>query len=245
MKILSRYTIIVLLVLSTLSCAASEVGKLLKTHFLAVGGLERLTEIKTVQRSGTATLKGSFGEITGNAEEVVIVGKKSYSKIDFAGGIETTIWNGTEGWRTSTTDDRTDLSDDELEFAKSAVFIDPLQGLYAEYGNSAFRQDEDETFNGKACAVIRIVGSEVVFYIDKTSHLINGMKTPYNDPDLGDTTMTIGYADYAEYGGVMFPDSLNIRVEGGTGTGGYIYECAYTKTTIDATVDKAMFEKPK
>ena len=103
MKRFSSYAFIAILLSSALSCAgAKAVDKILKAHFFAAGGLERLNEIQTVRRSGDWVFNGDQVSDWATFEEAIIIGEKSYSqKIslfqnthDFT---ETIVWNKTEG----------------------------------------------------------------------------------------------------------------------------------------------------
>ena len=240
MNSLSKLTLVALLALGMSGGAAADVDEILSAHFNAVGGLDRLSEIKTVKRSGDASLSGAFGDMSGTIEEAVVVGKKSYSKMDFGAFAETTIWNGMEGWKSSSVGGITALSGNDLEGAKSAANIDPLQSFYEQGGSFALQQGEDETFQGKECAVIELLGAELVFYIDKASNLIAGMKASYSDSNLGDTAVVIQYSDYVEYGGVMFPNSRKLIVGDGATT--IVY--TYTKTEVDVELDENTFASP-
>ena len=145
---LTGVTLAVVLALGMHAFAAADEAEILKAHFKAVGGLEKLSEIKTVTRSGDAKMGGAFGDMAGTIKEVVVVGKKSYSEMDLGMFAETTRWNGTSGWKSNSMEGTTALSGDDLDTAKAAVFLDPLQSTYEQYGRVAFQQAEDETIRG-------------------------------------------------------------------------------------------------
>jgi hypothetical protein len=218
-----------------------DVEEILNAHFEAVGGLDRLSEIKTVKRSGVAQLNGAFGKMSGTIEEAIVVGKKWYSKTDYRTYTETSAWNGIVGWKSSSVDGTKPLVGNELEAAMIDVNIDPLHSIYTQYSGGIFEQLKDEKFQGKECTAIRLEGGEIVYYIDKASNLLVGLKVPFEDPNLGDTTVVIQFSDYAEYDGVMFPNSSRTIIDDGAITVDY----TYTKTEIDVELDEKIFESKK
>ena len=120
MKILSELAIITFLTIGMLYNTSADVEDILKAHFEAVGGLERLSEIRTVKRSGDAQVTHFGGQsmhMPGTIETAVAVGKKSYIKTHFEWYSKTTVWNGTEGWKSTLYNGTTALSAMELEIA--------------------------------------------------------------------------------------------------------------------------------
>ena len=250
MKTLSKLTFVAFVALSMLGNASADIGDILKAHFKAVGGLTRLFEIRTIKRSAAAQLtqlRGQPVNLPGTVETATVVGKKSYLKLDFGKFFnETTAWNGETTWKSSPLGSTTTLSKMELERTRGEAYTDPLQPIYEQYGSSAFQRGEDETFQGRDCFVIQIIGMEdLSYYIDKTSNLLIGLKVLYTDRNFGSGSMVLYpvvlyYTDYTEYEGVMLPNSREIHIGNGELTINY----TYTKTEIDITLDETIFEKP-
>ena len=237
--------------LGTSGNTLGDIEDILKAHFEAIGGLKRLSEIRTVKRSGDAQVTHFGGQtmnMPGSIEVAAIIGKKSYRKAHFEWYSETTVWNGTEGWKSilksTLYDGTTTLSAMELEIAKQRVYITPFQRSYEQYGSSAFQRREDETFEGTECFVIQVVGVEGIantfYYIEKTSNLLIGIKTPNTDPTFNSDTVIIHLDNYAEYKGVMFPDSRQVSI----GHNELKSKYTYTETGIDVPLDETIFEKP-
>ena len=217
---------------------------ILESHFNAIGGLARLSEIRNIQRFADARLTQRNGKTmneSGRAEIVTVVGKKWYLKLDFGEPFtETTVWNGSEGWKSVMGNNPTLLPETEYEYARYETYIDPLQGIYEELGSSAFQQDEDEWFQGKECSVVRVIDTENVFYIDKNSNLLVGGKTIYTGMNLKDVMLIFHCADYMDYEGVMLPNSYAIFIGDSVLSVNY----AFTKTEIDTVLDPTIFQKP-
>ena len=129
-----------------------KLNDILESHFNAIGGLARLSEIRNVRRSGDAQLTQWNGQPvneSGRVEIVAVVGKKSYNQHDFGELFsETSVWNGVGGWKSVMGSSPTILPETEYGRAKSTTYMDPLQAIYEEFGSSVFQQIEDELFRG-------------------------------------------------------------------------------------------------
>ncbi|MDE0469546.1 MAG: RNA polymerase sigma factor [Candidatus Poribacteria bacterium] len=226
------------------SSTGMKLNDILESHFNAIGGLARLSEIRNVRRSGDAQLTQWNGQPvneSGRVEIAAVVGKKSYNQQDFGELFsETSVWNDEGGWKSVMGNSPTILPETEYGRAKSTTYIDPLQAIYEELGSSVFQQIEDELFRGKECSVIRVIDTEDVFYIDKASNLLVGAKTTYTDLNVKNAIAVLHYADYTDYEGVMLPNSYEISIGDGALTVNY----TITKTEIDSTLDETIFEKP-
>ena len=226
------------------SGAGMKLNDILESHFNAIGGLARLSEIRNVQRLGDAQLTQWNGQPvneSGSVEIAAVVGKKSYTKLDFGELFrEITIWNGTTGWKSVMGNSPTILPETEYGRAKSTTYIYPLQAIYEELGSSVFQQDEDELFRGKQCSVIRVNDTEDVFYIDKVSNLLIGAKTTYTGLNAKNAIAVLHYDGYTDYEGVMLPNSCGILI----GDGALSVNFVFTKTEIDTALDEAIFDEP-
>ncbi len=223
-----------------------ELEDILESHFNAIGGLARLSKIRSLKRSGPAQLTQLGGQsvnfLPGTVETATVIGKKSYLKLDFGKYFnETTAWNGETAWKSRLSENTTIFSELESQRAKGEAYTDLLQPIYQQHGSAAFQQGEDEIFENKECFVIQIRGSEdISYYIDKTSNLLAGFKAPYTDANFGSGTVVLYYADYTEYEGIMLSNSREVRIGNGVLTVNY----TFTETEIDVALDEAIFEKP-
>ncbi|RKU22787.1 hypothetical protein C6499_19495 [Candidatus Poribacteria bacterium] len=218
---------------------------ILESHFNAIGGLTRLSKIRSLKRSGPAQLTqlgGRSMNSPGAVEVATVIGKKSYFKLDFGEFFnETTAWNGETVWKSNLSGSTTSLSEMESQRTKGEAYTDLLQPIYERHGSAAFQQGEDETFQGMECFVIQVRGVEdMSYYIDKDSNLLVGFKAPYTDPKLGSGVVTLHYADYTEYEGVVLSNSREIRIGNGVLTVNY----TFTETEIDVALDETIFQKP-
>ena len=236
MKNLKVVGLVAALLLAIPGTAMADEAEILKAHFKAVGGLEILSDIKTVKRTGNAKMGGVLGDMAGSIKQTILVGKKSHSETDFGVYRESTGWNGTTGWKSTSTEGTRTLARADLDTPRSAVFLDPLQNIYEQYGRMAFRQGKDGTIRGVDCVALEVVNTRVIFYIDRESNHVMATKLS----GVGEGQVDIYYSDYAEYGGVVLPNSIYIDLFDGTIT----LEANFSKTEIDVEVDERLFEKP-
>ena len=239
MRTLGRLTLAAVLTLAMSSEAMAQVDEILEAHFQAVGGIEKLSEIKTAKRTGSRTLSGVLGNLEGSVEEAVVVGKKSYSRSDLGVAAKTTGWNGKTGWKSSA-QGLVDLEGDDLAFAKAAMYLDPSHSVYEQFRSSALMQGSDKTIKGKECVTLTIAGAPISYYVDKESQHIVGIEITTNNPTMGEISIMIELGDYAEYSGVMLPNSSSINIADGVIT----IDTTYETTEIDVELDEAIFEKP-
>ncbi len=230
MRTLGRLTLAAVLTLAMSSEAMSQVDEILEAHFQAIGGIERLSGIKTVKCSGN---------LEGSREEVVVVGKKSYSKNDLGVVSETTGWNGQTGWKVGA-EGLVDLEGPDLAFARAAMYLDPLHSAYELFGSSALILGADKMVYGKDCVTLTLAGAPLSYYVDKESQYLVGLEITTTDPAMGEITLMVGYGDYAEYGGVMLPNTTSLDIANGMIT----VDTTYETTETDVALDEAIFEKP-
>ena len=231
MNTAARIATLALFALCVPGLATAEVSEILKAHFKAVGGLDKLSDLRTVTREGSLRLSGNFGAFDGTTETAIVVGKKAYTHNDFGVGAETTGYNGETGWKDSA-QGLVDLSGDDLAFARAGIFLDPLQDIYEQYGAAAFTESGDKTIDGKECVLLNVVGAPLAFALDKESHHVVEL--------MIESALTIHFGDYAGYGGVMLPNTATYDIQNLA----ISIDITYEKTDVDVELDEAMFEKP-
>lgn len=244
MALLSRYALAVIFVLATSSTAIAQVDDVLKAHFQAIGGLDRLSEITTVKRLGTSTLSGFLGSFEGSTEEIAVIGKQAYTKNELGPILSnTTVVNNSTGWKNTVTEGLVNLEGPELELQKALfMYLSPLHAVYDLYGKSAFVMGADKTIDGKDSVTLILGGgaSPVSLHIDKVSHHLIAVGLTTVDPAMGEINIVIGYGDYTEHAGVMLPNTTSLNVANGM----IATKTTYQNTEINIEVDEAIFEKP-
>jgi hypothetical protein len=240
MRMLSKLFLTAVLAFAMSSTAMAQVDDILEAHFQAVGGIEKLSEIKTVKRSGSATLSGVAGNLEGTREEAAVVGKKSYAKNDLGIISDTTGWNGTTGWKVSPAEGLADLEGPDLDLAKAATHLDPLHSVVELFGSAALTLGSDRAVYGKDCVTLNLAGAPISYFVDKESQYLVGIELTTTDPAMGEIALMVGYGDYAEFGGVMLPNTTSLDIANGMIT----VDTTFEKTEIDVELDESIFEKP-
>ena len=107
----------------------ANVEAIMKAHIDALGGMEALDKIRTIQRSGSASLGNPADRMyPGTYDEVIVIGEKFYWKIDVGILVTKSVWNGTEAWE----DEQpragrvTEVNDGFLEFLKAMTNVSAL-----------------------------------------------------------------------------------------------------------------------
>ena len=125
------------------SSTGMKLNDILESHFNAIGGLARLSEIRNVQRSGDAQLTQWNGQPvneSGRVEIVAVVGKKSYNQHDFGELFsETSVWNGVGGWQSVMGSSPIILPETEYGRAKSTTYMDPFSDVAGAIAPTAFQ----------------------------------------------------------------------------------------------------------
>jgi len=240
MKLFSGILLVAVCALVLSGEADADAGQMLQAHFDSVGGLDNLSAIKTVKRTGVVERNGSFGTSNGTIEEAIVVGKKSYSNVKLARGSEVRGWDGQSGWKRISKKAALDLKGAELYDAKVASYLDPLQGIYEERGAAAFKLRGELTVFGKICHSLAVVDTPIVFYLDKQTYQLVAKQTDYRLGDMVEGKAMIAYSDYLEIGGVKMPNKVHIVIGDGTNTVTYTYK----STDINNTIDETIFEIP-
>ncbi len=210
-------------------------------HIKAIGGAEALGKIETIEREGTAELEGEFGQFEGSFHEAVVRGKKAYTSMDFGVFQSESGWNGEKGWNIDPQQGLRDIEGDDLKNLKMTAGVDPIAALKEEYGDAAFESLGEQELNDNTYNAVKIVDTELTFYLDKETHMIAAMTVEANDPNLGgDYTVLATYGDFQEVEGVKLPHSTEIDIADGMLLISYTYE----ENTVNEPIEDDIFEKP-
>ena len=238
---IARLGLAATLALMTLPSLAEENAEtIMKAHVKALGGLEAIDKIKTIKRSGSAEMDGAFGQMSGTNEEIVVVGRKIYQKMDLGVFAETNAWDGTVGWKENSTEGVQDVEGEDLEFLQAGAEVSMLVSAWRGYGNAAILVQPEETHEGETYRVLMIAEADIKFYLDKKTNLLAGMTIPFEDPDFGEAVILVIFEDYEAHAGVQMANSVITDIGDGT----IILENTYDKTKINEDVDETIFKKP-
>ena len=219
--------------------SADAKNEVLIAHEKAMGGAEAIGKLKNISRSGTAEMGGVFGEMSGTVTESIVFGKKYHQHMDLDGYYETSAWNGKTAWSKNPLDGESPVEGEDLEFFTMQATVSMLHSIWKQYGAFAFKSQPDVTYEGREYHVLELDTGDMTFYIDKETKLLGGITVPFEDPELGESEMTLYYDDYNEYEGVQIADTVGMDI----GEGIIEIEMRYSDTKVNTKIDDKIFEK--
>ena len=104
---------------------AQTAEEVIEKNIKAQGGRNALTNLKSIQRKGKVAVDGTFGQMEGTVEEVVIPWKKAMRDLDLAVFVQTDGFNGKVAWRDGMMGLQ-ELEGDEAVQIKQAVDVNPF-----------------------------------------------------------------------------------------------------------------------
>jgi hypothetical protein len=222
------------------TAAAQSADELIAKNIKAQGGRDALLGLKALERKGDVNLDGSFGQMEGTVEEVLIPWKKARRSLDLAVFVQDEGYDGEVAWRDGMMGLQ-ELEGQEASQIKQSVELNPFV-MIGENGSKAEKLD-DETVDDVEYNVVELTpkeGPTIKFFLDKESSLIKRTSLTQDNPQFGEIEITVKTDDYKEYG----PIKLSTK---DTVTLGDIFEIetTYTETKINGEVDEAIFMMPK
>ncbi len=219
--------------------SAQSVEDLIEKNIKAQGGREALTGLKSVERKGDVNLDGTFGQMEGSVEEVVIPWKKARRSLDLAVFVQDEGWDGETAWRDGMMGLQK-LEGAEANQIKQSTELNPLVSL-AESETKAEKLD-DETVDEVEYYVIKLMPKdrpEIKLYIDKKDDLVKRAVLKQNNPQFGEVEIIAETTDYQDFGKVKLPTKNKVQI-GDL----FVIETTYTDTKVNGDVDETIFAMP-
>ncbi len=123
--------------------------------------------------------------------------------------------------------------DTTLGIAKVTATPSILASVYRQYGAAVFQEAGDGNFGGVACDLLKITGSPLDYFLDKETHLLQGMALP--------NILEIAFADYKVVEGINLPHTTVTSIPIAGLTVSYEYDAT---TLFNGDLDGSQFEKP-
>jgi hypothetical protein len=231
-------TVVIAFVAST--AAAQSLDEVIAKSIKAQGGREALLGLKALERKGTVNVDGSFGQMEGTVDEVIIPWKKARRALDLAVFVQKDGWNGKTAWREGMMGLQ-EIEGEEAAQIKQAVDLNPLL-MIGQRGTKAEKL-ADETVDEVAYFVIQLTpktGPVVKLFVEKESGLIKRTTLTQNNPQFGEVEIVAEASGYESFGPVKLPTKNTIQL-------GEVMkiETTFTETKVNGEVDEAVFEMPK
>ncbi len=222
------------------TAAAQTADEIIAKSIKAQGGRDAFDDVKSVKRKGDVSLDGTFGQMEGTVEEVVIPFKKARRSLDLAVFVQDEGYDGETAWRDGMMGLQK-LEGPEANQIKQSTELNPLLGL--EKSATKAEKLDDETVEDVEYYVIKLTPKdrpEVKLYIDKKDDLPKRAKLTQNNPQFGEVEIIADTTDYKEFGKIKLP-TKNVLAIGDL----FVIETTYTDTELDGEVDEAIFAMPE
>ena len=227
-----------LAVFVTFGAYAQTVDEIVDKHVAALGGMDKLSGVKTVVTDRSLSVQGM--EIPSTT--TIVVGKSMRSESTVMGNSMVQVVDGTTGWMIRPammggTGDPEDMPAEALKQSTGQLY--PFGSLVNYKANGSKVElvgkeqvDKKDVYHLK---VTTKEGQPLDEYLDATTYLLSKVKTSMNGQDS-----EILFSDYKEVNGVKFPNTMEI-VGGQMGTITFLTN----KVVVNGPVDEKIFQKPK
>ena len=226
---------------------AQNPDEIVEKYLSAIGGRAALAKIKSRHATGTASFSSPAGDLPGVIEVFSVAPNKSRTllKLDLsvAGMGNATVdqrFDGETGYAIDSLQGNRDISGNQLENLKNAVFPSPFLN-YKERG-ATVEFVRKEPVGGRDTFVMLLkpkAGSTLQCFIDAESGLIVKTIIVVNLPQLGDVQQTTEFLDYRDQDGIKIPFELR------NSSAVQSYTIKLTKVEQNVELDPTMFSKPK
>jgi hypothetical protein len=238
MKLLTAFVFTAIISLNITTAGAQTVDEIINKHIEAIGGKDKVGQVKTVYMEGTLDLMGNQAP----SVTQIVHGKGYKNEVDFNGTKMVTVYTDKAGWTLNPMAGQTEptpVAEDVLK--NSQMQLDATGPLfdYAAKGNKVqFVGREKGTYHLK---VSTPSNADIAFYIDTTSYYISSMVMSMNINGQ-DIEMLVENSDYKKIdNGLIMPFSTKLDFRGT----GLVITTNQKKIEINKEIDVAIFEMPK
>lgn len=230
-----RRTSLLLLLLLAAGCATAP-HPLTKEEALdrwaaALGGRERLANIRAVHRESAFTVGGT----SGTQQEWTTAAGQSRSETKLAAYSSISTFDGREGWTADGGAQPHRISGSDQQIAVTNLYLDSFSMFFPDR-----RPGTVELIDANGPDVVLLLrpagGREARVFLDRRTWLPREIRQP-----LQERTQTNTILSWEEAGGVRFPHEL---VQS-TGDPKYDIRVTVTRTELNPPVDAAMFARPE
>ncbi len=215
MRKLYALGVVLALITQLSSIASAQSGDaVIEKHLAALGGRDALAKLTSRKSTGTVTVTTPGGPVSGPVEILLKSPNKSRLQMTLdlsaVGGGKMTIeqrFDGTAGYAMNSMQGETEISGNQVDNLRNAVFPTPLLG-YKDRGTRV-EALANEKVSGKDAIVLVITpqtGSPTRMFLDAETYLLIKLVTTINSPQLGgDVEQTTELSDYRSVDGVKVP----------------------------------------
>ena len=238
MKFFSLFLFIATISLSTKDVHAQTADEIINKHIEAIGGKEKVGQVKTLYMEGTLDLMGNQAP----SVTQIVHGKGYKNEVDFNGSKMVTVYTDKAGWTINPMAGQTEPTPVAEDLVKtSQMQLDATGPLfdYAAKGNKVQFVGRDKgTYHLK---VSTPSNNDIDFYIDTTSYYITNMVMNMNINGQ-DLEMSVENSDYKKIdNGLVMPFSTKLDFRGT----GLVITTNQKKIEVNKEISETIFEMPK
>ncbi len=178
--------------------------KVLKKYIKAIGGEEKLAEVKNMKMTMEASIMGQ----TMNIEITKAAPNKSLTQVKMGGNVvQTEVFDGEKGKRSGMGGEQIIEGEDAQDLVVDAALF--VESRFLD-GEAVFTLSSVENIDGKDAYGIEVKmpsGKTSTRYYDAESGLLVRVSQSIETPQ-GAMVMSTDYGDYKEFGGVMLPGAI-------------------------------------
>jgi hypothetical protein len=234
-----------LLLLTTLVCFATvhaqTVEDILNKHQEAMGGNDKLAQLKSVHMEMSTQIMGNEAP----ASVTIVEGKGFKSESEAMGQKIVQVVTDKGGWMINPMTGATTaqaMPDEQYKQAADQIYATGPLYNYQEKGNTIELQGQEKVgdVNAYKLKITTKGGSEITFYIDPaTYYIIEAVKT--GEMMGNPVTITVTNSDFQKTPeGYVFPRSIQTSLGDQ-----FSFTSKVTKVDINPTVDTTIFDMPK
>ncbi len=218
---------------------AQTIDEVMTKHVAALGGMDKITAIKSAQYDQTMSVQGMDLE----SKTIIVVGQSSRTDVSVMGQTITNVINGETGWMVNPLmggATPTDLPAEQVKLAKDNTSVMGLQLVMAKMAGKAISLAGHETYNGADALKVLVVDGDnkATYFLNPADYTITAIK---NQVSANGQTVDVSTAlsDYKLEGGLLLPHTMATSVMGQD------ISAKLLKFTANPTIDPATFSKPK
>lgn len=230
-----KFVLLAMAALATTSLSAQTVDDVINKHVEAIGGKEKLSQLKSIYLENSVEVMGS----TAPQKEYLVEGKAYKAEVDFNGANIVSVFTDKSGWTINPMMGGTDpqaMPETIYKAGKSQIYFSGGLFNYTAKGYKAELQGkEGDAFKIK----LSDAGSETFYFIDSKTYLLT--KTVIKSEMMGQAVdVTTTYSDHKKTDfGITIPYTKNIDM------GMIQLSQKIDKAEINKAIDMKIFDMPK
>ena len=247
MKTLARHILTVTVLLGFVQTATAQTAdEIIEKHIAAMGGRAALAKLTSRTTIGTITLSTPGGEISGPIEVYNQAPNKARTLIELDlsafGAGKMTIdqrFDGTTGYAIDTLQGNRDITGDQLETMRNAVFPSPFLD-YKAAGMKLEMAPKEKVGDRDAYVLIATpkTGPVTRHYFDAETYAEIRQVSKLNVPPVGELEQTVDLSDFRVVDGINIPFKLNATSTAQN------FTVVMTKVEHNGAIDQTTFSKP-